>query len=67
MRMGFMRHVTHKGKMRNAYKILVRKHEKTDHLADLGVHKRIILKLIERNIAWSGFIWLKIETNTGLS
>jgi hypothetical protein len=34
------------GEVRNASKILVCKHEERDHLGDLAVHGRIILKYI---------------------
>jgi hypothetical protein len=35
-------HVEYMAEMRNAYKILVGKHEKTDHLGDLPVDWRFI-------------------------
>jgi hypothetical protein len=40
-----------------------------DHLADLSVYERIILKLIigRRDVkAWTGFNWLKTGSNGGL-
>jgi hypothetical protein len=48
---------------KNAYKILVGKPNRKDHSQDLGVDGRKILELIlENRVAWSGFIWLRIET-----
>jgi hypothetical protein len=42
----------------------------TDHLENLGVDRRIILKFMfkkyGRRRTWSGVIWLRIETNSGL-
>jgi hypothetical protein len=40
-----------------------------DHSEDLGVDRRIILKLIlgkQDGEFWTGFIWLRIETSGGL-
>jgi len=37
---------------------------------DLGVDGRIILNLIQKNSdlrTWNGLVWLRIETNGGLS
>jgi hypothetical protein len=41
-----VRHITHREEMRNAYKILVRKPERRDHLGILSIDGMIILKLI---------------------
>jgi hypothetical protein len=37
---------THMGEMRNAYKFWSECLKEGDHLGDLGVHERILLKLI---------------------
>jgi len=39
-----MGHVARMGEIRNAYKILVGKHEERDHLEDPGVDGKIILE-----------------------
>jgi len=55
--------------MRNAYKILVGKHEGKRPLGRICVDGRIILEWILRKLGgkgWTGFIWLRIGTNGGL-
>jgi hypothetical protein len=40
-----------------------------DYLENLGVDERIILKWIYRKLfvsAWTGLIWLRIDTNGGM-
>jgi hypothetical protein len=57
------------GKMRNAYKILVGKHEGKNHSEDLGVDGGIILEWILGKYTWrvwSGCIWFRIGTSSGL-
>jgi hypothetical protein len=44
-------HVVLTGKCRGAYRNLVNKPEETDHLQDLGIYERIILKWME---TWNG-------------
>jgi hypothetical protein len=57
-----MEHVACMGKMRNVYKILVRK---PDHSEDLDTDGMIILEWIlwKQDEVWNGCIWLSIETN----
>jgi hypothetical protein len=55
-------------KCRNANNVLVAKHERKNHLGNLGVDGKIILKSIlkkyEGNV-WAGLIRLRIEINGG--
>jgi hypothetical protein len=44
--MGFGRHLICMRDIRNAYRILVRKHEETDQLGDLGANEIMILKIL---------------------
>jgi hypothetical protein len=40
--------------------------EGQDHLGDLGINRKIILKWVEKNEGvskWSGFIWLWIKSS----
>jgi hypothetical protein len=51
--------------MRNEYKIIDAKLKGKDHLEDLDIDGRMILKLIlqiQAAIIWTGFIWLRIGT-----
>jgi hypothetical protein len=54
----------------NAFKIIIRTPEERNHFRDLGIHCRIILKLIleEGNMMiWAGFIWPSTEARNRLS
>ena len=61
-RMRQARHVASVGDRRAAYRVLVGNLRKRDHLEDLGLHGRIILKWIFKKWdagAWTGFFfWL---------
>jgi hypothetical protein len=48
------RHVVRPNEMRNAHKILVRDLKISDHLGDLGVNWRIILKMYFKEIVFEG-------------
>ena len=59
----------HIGERRGTYKVLVGKPEETDHLEDVGVDGRIILKgILKKSFAraWIGLLWLRIGTSGGL-
>jgi hypothetical protein len=43
-RMRWAGHVARIGEMRNAYNLLIGKHERKSHLENLGVNKKIILE-----------------------
>jgi len=62
-------HATYTGERRSAYRVLVGKPEGKNHLEDLGIDGRIILKSFFRNVdggAWTELIWLRIGTGGGL-
>jgi hypothetical protein len=37
-----------------------------DHMKDLGIDERIILKCIFKKLVWTGFRWLRIGSGGGL-
>jgi hypothetical protein len=54
------------GVMRNVYKVLLQNLKGIIHLQDLDIKGKTILKLIlKKHIVrvWTGYIWLKIESN----
>jgi hypothetical protein len=56
------------GEMRGVYRVLVGKSDGRDHLEDLGVDGRIILRWIFRKWdvgAWTGSSWLRIGIGGG--
>jgi len=59
---------THEGKERYIQDFGGEELRERDHLGDLGVDVRIILKWISKKVdglAWTGLIWLRIGTNCG--
>jgi hypothetical protein len=52
------RHVKRMGEVRSAYVVLVGRFERKNHLRDLDIDRRIILKLILKNrpMVWTGLI-----------
>jgi hypothetical protein len=52
------------GEMRNVYKIWLGSLKGTDHLEDLGINGRIILKcILQKCVLWMiALIWLRIGT-----
>jgi hypothetical protein len=46
--MRYVGHVAHMGEIRNAYTILVGKHEEKNYLGNLGVDERTIFKGISK-------------------
>jgi hypothetical protein len=62
--MRWVGHVASRGERRITYRILVCRPEGREHLEDLGIDGRIILKRILNKwyVAWTGLIWLWAET-----
>jgi len=52
---------------KGAYRVLVGKPKRKNHLEDPGLDGRILLRWIVGiwNGAWTGLIWLRIETDGG--
>jgi hypothetical protein len=61
-RVRWARHIALIGEMRGGYRVLVGKPEERSHLEDSELEGNVILKWICRKWAWTGFIWLRIET-----
>ena len=54
-----------RGEWRGTCKVLVGKPEEIDHLGDVGVDGRVILKsILKKSFArtWIGLVWLRIGT-----
>jgi hypothetical protein len=64
MRIKWVKNVACMMEMRNAYKIFIRNPQGKNHLGDLGVDGRIILKCILKIMCvWIGFNWLEMMFN----
>ena len=55
------------GERRDAYRVLVEKMREKDHVGNLEVESMVIIKCAfkKRDEAWTGFIWLRMETDEG--
>jgi hypothetical protein len=66
--MRWVGHVAGKGQRRGVCRVLAGKHGEGDHLGDLDVDGRIILRWIFRMWdveVWTGSSWLRIRTGGG--
>jgi hypothetical protein len=57
------------GYMRNAFKVLVGRHEGNRPMGDLGIDRRILLKWILKKLVitmWNEFIWFRIRSSGGI-
>jgi hypothetical protein len=54
------------GQGRGAYRILVGRPERRNHLEDPGIDGMLILKWFFKKWAWTGLIWLSVGTGGGL-
>jgi hypothetical protein len=67
-RMWWMGYVACRVEKRGVYRVLVKKREGKNHLEDLAVDGKIILRWIFRKQdvgAWTGLIWLRIGSGGG--
>jgi len=57
--------VAHTGENRNAYRVLIGKNDGNRHLEDLGIDRRILKGMLQkqRRVPWTGFILHWIGTN----
>jgi hypothetical protein len=56
------------GREESANRVLVEKPDGKNHLGDIGIDGRIILKLFLGKVdggAWTGLIWLRMRTSGG--
>jgi hypothetical protein len=68
-RMRWAGHVARMGEGRGAYRVLDWRPSGRDHSEDPSLDGRIILKYIFKKwdeVAWTGLIWLRIDTGGGL-
>jgi hypothetical protein len=53
-------HVARVGDNRGSYRVLVERPRERDHLENLGVHGRIILKMDVQEVVWGGVDWIDL-------